>query len=99
MMKLPSPLIAPIDPAMAGFLAQPAGQPPMHTLPPEVVRQVVHQLSTMPGPPPAAVGDVREIVLPPAASAASSAASSAAAPVAGRTLRLYTPQAATDPTP
>lgn len=77
-MKLPYPLVSSMDPAMAGFLAQGAQQPPMHSLPPPVVREIVRQLSTMPGPPAAAVAEVRDLALPTAAGP--------------RKLRLYTPR-------
>ena len=50
-MTLPDPLVSPIEPAFAAFLAQAATQPPMESLPPAVVRGLIRQMSTVPGPP------------------------------------------------
>jgi acetyl esterase len=76
-MKLPDPLVLPLEPAMAQFLAAMAAQPPMETLPPPVAREVLRQLAAMPGPPPAPVAAVRDFAVP--------------GPAGDIAVRLYTP--------
>ena len=63
--RLPEPmsasLTAPIDPPLAGFLAQAAAQPPLESLPVEVGRQVYRELAASLGLPPPPVDLVRDI--------------------------------------
>ena len=63
--RLPEPmsasLTAPIDPPLAGFLAQAAAQPPLESLPVEVGRQVYRELAASLGLPPPPVDLVRDV--------------------------------------
>ena len=54
-------LTAPIDPLLAGFLAQVATQPPLESLPVDVGRQVYRELAATLGLPPPPVELVRDI--------------------------------------
>jgi len=60
--RLPEPinadLTAPIDPPLAGFLAQAAMQPPLESLPPDVGRQIYRELAASLGLPPPPVATV-----------------------------------------
>lgn len=58
---------APMDPALAGFLAQAAaqGNPPMESLPPEIGRQIYRDIAAGLGlPPPAVATEDRQIAGP-----------------------------------
>ncbi|MEO8118516.1 MAG: alpha/beta hydrolase [Rhodoferax sp.] len=58
--------VAPLDPALAGFLAQAAaqGNPPLESLPPPVARQIYRELAQALGLPAPAIGEVLETTLP-----------------------------------
>jgi acetyl esterase len=81
--RLPEPLnaslTAPIDPLLAGFLAQAATQPPLESLPVEVGRQVYRDLAASLGLPPPPVATVVEHTV--------------RGPGGPLLLRLYTPNA------
>lgn len=70
---------APMDPALAGFLAQAAAQgtPPVETLPPPVRRQIYREMAAALGLPAPVVGDVSDISIP--------------GPGGALTLRVYQP--------
>lgn len=57
---------APLDPALAGFLAQAAaqGNPPLESLPPAVARQVYRELADTLGLPAPAIGKVDDTSFP-----------------------------------
>lgn len=57
---------APLDPALAGFLAQAAaqGNPPLESLPPPVARQIYRELAQALGLPAPAIGEVLETTIP-----------------------------------
>ena len=57
---------APMDPGLAGFLAQAAaqGNPPMESLPPAIGRQVYRQLADALGLPPPGIGKVSDTSIP-----------------------------------
>jgi acetyl esterase len=80
-------LVAPIDPPMAGFLAQAATQPPLESLPVEAARGVYRELAAaLGGEPPPPVGTVVDRLID--------------GPGGPLLLRLYSPaSAATEPRP
>ncbi|EJL78832.1 esterase/lipase [Polaromonas sp. CF318] len=57
---------APLDPALAGFLAQAAaqGNPPLESLPPAIARQVYRELADTLGLPAPAIGKVNDSSIP-----------------------------------
>ncbi|MDO8252600.1 MAG: alpha/beta hydrolase [Rhodoferax sp.] len=57
---------APLDPALAGFLAQAAaqGKPPLESLPPPVARQIYRELAEALGVPAPGIGQVFETSIP-----------------------------------
>ena len=57
---------APMDPALAGFLAQAAaqGNPPLESLPPAIARQVYRELADTLGLPAPAIGKVNDSSIP-----------------------------------
>jgi acetyl esterase len=82
-MKLPELPSAPLDPALAAFLAQWAamGVPPLESLPPAAGRQSYRDLAAQTGLPPPPVGAVAERWIP--------------GPGGPLMLRVYTPEDAT----
>ena len=81
-MNLPELPSAPLDPALAGFLAQLAamGAPPLESLPPAAGRQIYRDMSAQTGLPPPPVGVVAERLIE--------------GPGGPLMLRIYTPQGA-----
>lgn len=75
---------APLDPALAGFLAQAAaqGNPPLESLPPPVARQIYRELADALGLPAPAIGEVLETRIP--------------GPGGSLRLRVYAPDTAPD---
>ena len=73
---------APLDPALAGFLAQAAaqGNPPLESLPPAIARQVYRALADTLGLPAPAIGEVNDTSFP--------------GPSGPLSLRVYRPEAA-----
>lgn len=73
---------APLDPALAGFLAQAAaqGNPPLESLPPAIARQVYRELAGTLGLPAPAIGEVNDTSFP--------------GPSGPLRLRVYRPEAA-----
>lgn len=71
---------APLDPALAGFLAQMAAQnnPPLETLPPEVGRQIYRDMDAALAASPPAIGEVKDLAID--------------GPAGPLSLRVYRPQ-------
>lgn len=65
-LSVPALEVAPLDPALAGFLAQAAaqGNPPMETLPVQVQRQIYRDMADALGLPAPDIGTVAEITIP-----------------------------------
>lgn len=81
-MRPPNPLVEPVEPTMAAVLQAVAAMPPMHVLPPAVVREIVRQQSTPPpGWPELPVAAVERYAAP--------------GPAGDLPVRLYRPPAAT----
>jgi len=80
LLSLPALEAAPLDPALAGFLAQAAaqGNPPMETLPVQVQRQIYRDMAQALALPAPDIGTVAEITIP--------------GPADALRLRIYQPQ-------